>query len=117
MKILQINGTYNEGSTGKIMVDINDALEKSGYSGFMVACYGNKNDLPENVLLTERLPSKWEQRKNILISRMTGVMGYRSKRDTAAILHTIDSFDPDIIHLHNIHGDWLNLSMLTNYLK
>ena len=50
------------------------------------------------------------------LSRLTDRAGFYSKRDTAKLLRRLDEIDPDIVHLHNIHGYWINIEMLFGWL-
>ena len=45
MNIVQINATYNVGSTGKIMSDLNDVVCRTGSNGFMVSGYYHKSNI------------------------------------------------------------------------
>lgn len=116
MIIVQINQTYKIGSTGRIMYDLDKCIKDSGHKSYMVAAYSG-SDRPSNLYVTERLNHNIAVRKNILISRITGIMGYRQRNTTQKMIEWIDSKKPDVIHLHNIHGDWLNLKILFTYLK
>lgn len=42
MKVMQVNCTYREGSTGKIMYDIHTFLKESGHAS--TVCYGRGAD-------------------------------------------------------------------------
>lgn len=117
MNIIQINLTYGIGSTGKIMKDLNDIIEKTGNCGFMVAGYSIENKSDSNLFCLNRGDYLNKMRKDILISRITGEMGYRYIEKTKEAIKWIDSKNPDIIHLHNIHGDWINIKILFEYLK
>lgn len=114
MRILQVNQNYNFGSTGKIMKDINDLIVECGGESFMLTAYANGN--ADNMFVTERLPLYWAIRKNILFPRMTGLNGYRARRRTNKAIMWIESIKPDLVHLHNIHGDWINIGLLFDYL-
>lgn len=116
MNIVQLNATYKVGSTGKIMSDLNDVISSTGNNGFMVSGYYHKGSI-DNLHCTSHKNIFWEIRKNILISRITGTMGYRYLDRTRSAIHWIDKRNPDVIHLHNIHGDWIHLETLFNYIK
>lgn len=116
MRIVQINGTMKIGSTGKIMYELNDVLEKNGHEGYMVSAYSTDTKLG-NQYCTNSSHYDVPLKSNILISRITGVMGYRHKKDTIRLIEWIDNINPDIIHLHNIHGDWIHLKTLFKYLE
>lgn len=49
--------------------------------------------------------------------RLTDRMGFYSKRDTERLLRALDEIHPDIVHLHNIHGYYINIDMLFSWLK
>ncbi len=116
MRIVQINGSYKMGSTGKIMSDLNDVILANGHEGYMVCAYSSVKDLP-NLYVMEKLNHELAVRKNIFMSRVTGTMGYRQRIATKKMVEWISEKKPDIVHLHNIHGDWLNIHVLFDYLK
>jgi putative colanic acid biosynthesis glycosyltransferase len=118
MKILQINASYGIGSTGKIMADLDSVICEFGNEGYMLAGYGKTNLFGDEKLLSFNNSNTTTATKyNLLISRITGVMGYRHRKKTKEAIEWIDSKNPDIIHLHNIHGDWINIGLLFDYLK
>lgn len=117
MKVLQINASYKIGSTGKIMADLNSVINAAGHSGYMLAGYGEfEKEIKDTTLSFNNSKSPTSTRINLLISRLTGTMGYRHKDRTKKAIDWIDRLDPDIIHLHNIHGDWINIFILFEYL-
>lgn len=116
MRIVQINATTKIGSTGKIMYEINDVLQRNGHKGYMVSAYTIDQNIDNQYCMNKSNYIR-NVKKNILISRITGTMGYRYRKETLRMLEWIDSKKPDIIHLHNIHGDWVNLKCLFEYLK
>ncbi len=116
MVIVQINQTYKIGSTGKIMADLNDIITKHAHKGYMVAGYA-LNDNTDSLYSLNVGNHAFAVRKNLLISRITGKMGYRQEKETKKVIEWIDSKKPDVIHLHNIHGDWINIGLLFEYIK
>lgn len=115
MRVLQINQNYNFGSTGKIMKEINDVSESFGNNGYMLSAY--RYGSSPHLYTTEFIPPKFASRKNILFHRITGLSGYGKIVTTKKALNWVDKVQPDIIHLHNIHGDWINVKMLMTHLK
>jgi len=116
MVIVQINLTYKIGSTGRIMADLNDVITLAGHQSYMVAGYSNECEVP-NLYCMEPGHALTQMRKDIFISRISGKMGYRQKRETKKAIEWISSKKPDVVHLHNIHGDWINVELLFSYLK
>ncbi len=113
MKILQINSTCGFGSTGKIAVDILNTVEQNGGEGLI--CYGRgtaPNGVPSYKIGSETLV-----KIHGALSRVTDRQGFYSSNATAALVRKIQEYDPDIIHLHNIHGYYLDVRILFGYLK
>lgn len=115
MNVIQINATAGIGSTGKIMIDL-DGIINSDNNGFMICAYQN-NNLSNNLFSFNNKNSNYVLRKNILISRITGIMGHRHTKETYEAIKWLDEKKPDIVHLHNIHGDWIDYRVLFKYLK
>lgn len=116
MVIVQINITMGVGSTGKIVKDIDKGINSIGDKGY-VACMTSNGCISNSVY--EMYPKNFQikNKENIFISRITGRMGYRNKNRTRKMLKWIEDKEPDIIHLHNIHGNWLNIKILFDFIK
>lgn len=113
MKILQINSVVGTGSTGRIVHDIYETIESSGNN--CLVAYG-RGEAP-STLNTVRIGSKFSTLVHLLKSRMFDTHGLSSKKATKNLLHLIKTYQPDVIHLHNIHGYYLNYKILFDYLK
>ncbi len=113
MKIFQINSTCGFGSTGRIAVDILKELEKNGGEG--IIAYG-RNSAPENVN-SYRIGSDLDVKIHGVLSRITDRQGFYSSSATKKLIEKIKDYNPDIIHLHNIHGYYLNVAILFDFLK
>lgn len=116
MNIVQINITNRLGSTGKIVDVLNKEIKKSGNSGYVVAAFSDDFTV-KDAFFTKKSFNAVERRKDILVSRLSGKTGYRYKKKTEKIVKWIEDKNPDLIHLHNIHGDWINLECLFEYIK
>ncbi len=113
MKVFQINSTCGFGSTGRIAVDILRELEKNGDEG--IIAYG-RNSAPENVN-SYRIGSDLDVKIHGVLSRITDRQGFYGTSATKKLIQKIKEYNPDIIHLHNIHGYYLNVAVLLNFLK
>lgn len=113
MKVFQINSTCGFGSTGRIAVDILRELEKNGDEG--IIAYG-RNSAPENVN-SYRIGSDLDVKIHGVLSRITDRQGFYSTSATKKLIQKIKEYNPDIIHLHNIHGYYLNIAVLFDFLK
>lgn len=113
MKVLQINSTCGFGSTGRIAVDILNTVCENGGEGLV--CYG-RGEAPAGVP-SYKIGSEMLVRIHGVLSRITDRQGFYSTNATKALVRKIEEYDPDIIHLHNIHGYYLDIRVLFDYLK
>ena len=112
MKIVQIN-SFSNGSTGKIMMSIHKELLKQGHESYVVWGRGRKAENEHEIFMNDKIGVYF----HALYSRLTGKTGFASKRATKKLIKKIEEINPDVIHLHNIHGYYINIEMLFNYLK
>lgn len=110
MKILQINALYGNKSTGSIVRDIHLMLRTSSIES-QVACISSSEHSDEIVELGYSFDNKFHG----IITRLNGKQGFYSRRSTRKLLSIINEKKPDVIHLHNVHSNFLNLPMLFDY--
>lgn len=112
MKVFQIN-TFGNLSTGRIAVDLYKVLKDNGHDG-MVAYARNtiSGEVPHYVI-----GSMQNVYVDALLTRMTGRAGFFSKSATIKLIEKIKFYDPDVIHLHNLHGYYINVEVLFDYLQ
>lgn len=113
MKILQINSTCGFGSTGRIAENILNTVLENGGEGLI--CYG-RGEAPSGVP-SYKIGSELLVRMHGVLSRVTDRQGFYSTNATKTLVQKIEEYDPDIIHLHNIHGYYLDIRVLFDYLK
>jgi glycosyltransferase involved in cell wall biosynthesis len=113
MKLLQINTTLNSGSTGRIAEDIGLAVKEIGYKSFIAAAYTNQSSQSEVITIGNDFDRKLHGLKTRLFDRH----GFGSESATRRLTEKIREIQPDIIHLHNIHGYYLHIGILFEYLK
>ena len=113
MKVLQINSVCGYGSTGRIAYDLAKVLESNGHECFIA--YG-RGTAPNDVK-TIKIGSDFHVKTHGAVSRLTDKHGFYSKSETKKLIDEIKKYDPDIIHLHNIHGYYINIELLFNYLS
>ena len=116
MRILMIN-SVEKGSTGKIMFSVADCVQKYGHE---VRCIvgTRKNSAKDNHrFFVSRPQSLFAYYFCYMVGYFTGMANFVGFRTTKKIINEIEKFDPDIIHLHNIHGDFINVKLLFEFLK
>ena len=115
-KLLQINTCNNVYSTGKIASDIGELAIKNGWESFIVS---SKND---GYAPSENYPifvgNKADVYLHALESRLcdNSGFGHFSKQASRELISYIEKIQPDIIHLHIIHGYYLNLPILFEFI-
>jgi glycosyltransferase involved in cell wall biosynthesis len=113
MKVLQINSVYGIGSTGRIAQDLNNLLIEKGYQSYVA--YGRESITEDKNII--RIGSKFDNYFHVAVTRLLDRHGFASKRATKELIKKIDEINPNIIHLHNIHGYYVNIKILFDYLK
>ena len=111
-KILFINSVCN-GSTGTICKNLYKAAVEAGHE--CCIAYG-RGEAPEG-FNTIKIGNKFDFYLHVLKARLFDASGFGSKHATKEFIKKIEEFKPDIIHLHNIHGYYVNIEILFNYLK
>lgn len=112
MKVVQIN-TFSYKSTGTIMMNIHKELQKNGIESYVVWGRGRESENDHEIYMNDKLGVYFHG----LYTRLTDKTGFASKRTTKKLLKRLDEIKPDIVHLHNIHGYYINIELLFDYLK
>ncbi|MBE6034887.1 glycosyltransferase [Aminipila sp.] len=113
MKILQINSVYGVGSTGRIVQDIETKITEHEYTSFV--CYGRGDKKRHDHLF--RIGSSYDNKIHGIMTRIFDNHGLSSTKATKDLINLIHDINPDIIHLHNIHGYYVNIKVLFDFLR
>lgn len=113
MRVLQINSVCGVGSTGKIAVGIHNLLKSKGHG----SCIAYGRGVPRNCDSTIKIGNRIDNYIHVALTRLFDRHGFGSKRATRKFIKKIKQYNPDIIHLHNIHGYYLNVKILFDFLK
>ncbi len=115
MKILMINSVCGIRSTGRICTDLADMLEKKG--NIVRIAYGRMTVPKQYVKYAIKIGSSADVGIHLGMSLLWDCSGLLSKTPTEEFIRWVQEYDPDIIHLHNIHGFYMNINILFDYLK
>lgn len=115
MKILMINSVCGIRSTGRICTDLADVLKEHGHE--CLIAYGREYVPEKYQEISYRIGSNTDVKLHALKARLFDAAGFSSGQATKRLIKKIREYDPDIIHLHNIHGYYLNIEILFEYLK
>lgn len=115
-KLLQINPVIRiNTSTGRIMQEIGQLAMNNGWESYIAYSYGRDGIKPcasKLVPVGNKADVAWHG----LVTRLTDRHGLASEGATRAFIREIERIQPDIIHIHNIHGYFLNYRVLFDYL-
>lgn len=112
MKVFCIN-EVNFGSTGRIMEQIVKAAGVEYRLGVAESRSNRKRVQANQVFIGNRLT----RNLGLKLGTLTGCHGLFHWSATGKLLRQIRVFQPDIVHLYNLHGDYINLPMLFHFLK
>lgn len=79
-----------------------------------LACWGRRT--PANTASEYCFGSSANFLLDVGLTLLDGRIGFHSARQTDALIHRLDEFDPDEVHLHNLHGYYLNIDKLFKWL-
>ncbi len=113
MKIVQICTYAMTGSVGSIVRNICDTLKENNDE--YLICYGQGNN-PQNYN-TYKFDNDFDIYMHVLLSRLTDSDGLHSKKATKKLIKKLEEFKPDIVHIHCLHGYYINYPILFNYLN
>lgn len=112
MRVVQINVVCGKGSTGKIAVAVSELLTQKQIENYVLYVSGTSN-YPLGIKYATDKQIKWQA----LRSRIFGEYGFNSRAITKNLIAELDKMQPDIVHLHNLHGHNCHLGLLLQYLK
>lgn len=112
MRILQLNCVYKEGSTGKIVERLAQSLRKSGHD--VLACYGIGAPYYDNY--SKKICSIFEHKCNAFFSRLRGIPYGGFYLSNARFVRILKSYKPDVVHVHCINANTINVYSLLKYL-
>ena len=112
MKVLQINAIYGRLSTGTIMKQIQEFSHASGIESYVA--------FPRGLGIADEwsyeIGSALDHKVHAALSRIAGKQAYYSRYATKGLLKYMEVLKPDIVHLHNLHSNYIDLNRLLKYL-
>ena len=115
MKVLMINSVCGIRSTGRICTDIAETLEAQGHT--CKIAYGRESVPQKYEKYAVRIGTDTGVKIHGALSRVFDTSGFHSRLATKKFIKWVKQYDPDVIHLHNIHGYYLHVGELFKYLK
>lgn len=111
-KLLQINPVIREStSTGRIMREIGETAIAAGWESWIAYSKG-RDGVPAHSSHLLPVGNKVDVALHALATRLFDAHGLASRWATKRFIRAVRRVDPDVIHIHNIHGYYLNYKLL-----
>lgn len=115
-KLLQINPVLRQNtSTGRIMQEIGELAARHGWKTYMAYSKG-RDGIRECQSEIVPVGNKWSTLWHGVETRLFDRHGLASKGATRQFVKRMEEIQPDVVHIHNIHGYFLNYPILFDYL-
>ena len=103
-KLLQINPVVKENtSTGKIMRELGELALANGWESY-IAYSRARDGVPAHTSQLVPVGNKADLLFHWVATRLFDAHGLVSRRATRQLVQRIREIDPDIVHIHNVHG-------------
>ena len=116
-RLLQINPVVRVStSTGRIMQEIGELAMQNGWESYVAYSKGRDGI---RTCASHMIPigNKWDTWMHGLETRLLDRHGLASVSVTYDFIKHLKEISPDIVHIHNIHGYFLNYPVLFEYLS
>lgn len=111
-RLLQINTVCKFASTGRILEDISQKAIDNGWDSYIAYSRNPGNNSAKQYIIGNNC----DIAVHGLLTRLFDMQGLASEKATKELVEYIKNIQPDIIHLHNIHGYYLNYPVLFRFL-
>ena len=115
MNVLQLNTCSGVKSTGRIAADLARMLHARGDECRIG--YGEE-PVPEDCrAFSFPVCGPFERKAYSQLRKLADAEGLGGQLGTRRLIRQMEADPPDVVHLHNVHGCYLHLPMLFDYLK
>ena len=112
-RVLLIDVNCKNSSTGKIVYDLYQNLRADGREAAI--CYGRGPLVEGDNIFKFGIDT--ETKIHAGLARLTGYNGCFSPKSTKRLIEYIDQFNPDLIHIHELHAYFVNIKPLIEHIK
>jgi putative colanic acid biosynthesis glycosyltransferase len=113
VKVLQINSTINSGSTGKIAESIGQKIIQNAGISYIAHGFRGLSSKSQSI----KIGNKIDHTLHLMYTRFFDTHGFHSVTSTRSLIKEIVRISPEIIHLHNLHGYYINIELLFTFLE
>lgn len=113
LRVAHVDVNFGSGSTGTIVQSIHEQLKKQGHNSH--AFYGRGPSVRSGDV--SKISNIFSTLIDVFMTRITGFSGVYSARATKRLIAEVHKFQPDVVHLHELHGHYINYYKFLNYLN
>lgn len=115
MKILIINSVAGIRSTGRIVTDIAERFINDGHE--CKIAYGRENVPKKYQSICYKIGTRPDSYVNAIKARIFDNEGFNAKKATKKFIEWANNYNPDVLWLHNLHGYYINIELLFDWIK
>lgn len=116
-KLLQINPVVRlNTSTGRIMKEIGETAMAAGWESYVAYSRARDGEPPHSSRLVP-VGNRLDLALHAAATRLFDAHGLASHCGTGELVRRIREIGPDIVHIHNLHGYFLNYPRLAAFLE
>lgn len=115
MKVLFINSVCGIRSTGRIVSDLADRYMSQGHE--VKIAYGREAAAEKYAHISYRIGTDADVKINALKARLLDNDGFNALRQTKKFIEFANDYNPDVLWLHNLHGYYINIDLLFDWIK
>ena len=113
MKIFQISSELNSGSVGRIAEQIGESVLNEGWESHIAFA----RDHQPSSSTSYKIGTKIDLYYHAIYTRLTDRHGFASRNATIKLIKKIEEIRPDLIQLQHLHGYYINIKILFDYLS
>ena len=127
MRIAVINTFFDRGGAARVMGGIVAAACAAGHRCLVAAARGDaavveamcRNDVAaaRGDVVVYRIEGRLGVLRNVAEARLRDNDGFLASRATRRLIARLEEWAPDVIHLHNLHGYYIDSRLLFDYIR
>lgn len=115
MKILIINSVAGIRSTGRIVTDMAERFIDAGHECRIA--YGREAVPEKYQSISYKIGTRLDCYVNAIKARIFDNEGFNAKKGTKKFIKWANNYNPNVLWLHNLHGYYINIELLFNWIK
>lgn len=113
LKIVLVNTVCGQGSVGRITADLYETARR--HDAQAAVAYGRGN--AAEGIVSYKIGNRADFYRHVCRNFFLGESGFGSAASTRRFLRYLEEVKPDILHLHNLHGFYLQTELLFAFIK